>query len=125
MRRLASSSAACRKKDLLLASAGSSDPGAEQHVGLPDLIGELGFVLFVGGGLVEQQLALGEAAGAQKAIERGSRKSGLMSLIGGGQFAQQSSAGAVWVLAFEPFNESGGIGCDGAGLPAILARFGR
>ena len=29
------------------------------------------------------------------------------------------------VLAFEPFDEGGGVRRDGAGLPAILARFGR
>jgi hypothetical protein len=29
------------------------------------------------------------------------------------------------VLAFEPFNESGGFRGDGAGLAAILTRFGR
>jgi len=48
-----------------------------------------------------------------------------MRLAGGGQFAQQSGAGTMRVLAFEPFDESGGIRCDGAGLPAVLARFGR
>ena len=70
------------EEDLLLASAGPSDPGAEEHVGLPDLIGELGFVLFVGGGFIEQQLAFGEPAGAQETIERGSRQAGLVRLVG-------------------------------------------
>jgi hypothetical protein len=41
------------------------DPRAEQHVGLPDLIGKLRFVLFMRGSFVEQQLTFGEAAGAQ------------------------------------------------------------
>jgi len=113
------------QEDLLLAAAGARDPGAEEHVGLPDLIGELGFVLFVRGGLVEKQLPLGEAAGAQETIERGSRKSGLMSFAGGGQFAQQSGAGTMRVLALEPFDESGGVRRHDAGLPAVLARFGR
>ena len=113
------------QEDLHLAAARALDPGAEEHVGLPDLVGELGFVLFVGGGFVEQQLAFGEAAGAQEAIERGGRKAGLMCFAGGGQFAQQSGAGAMRVLAFEPFDESGGVRRDGAGLPAVLARFGR
>jgi hypothetical protein len=36
-----------------------------------------------------------------------------MGLAGGGQFAQQSGAGAMRVLAFEPFDESGGVGRDG------------
>jgi hypothetical protein len=48
-----------------------------------------------------------------------------MSFTGGGQFAQQSGAGAMRVLAFESFDESGCLGRDGAGLPAILTRFGR
>ena len=113
------------QEDLLFASARSSDPGAEEHVGLPDLIGKLGFVLFVGGGFVEQELAFGEAAGAQETIERGGRKAGLMSFAGGGQFAQQSGAGTMRVLAFEPFDESGGVGSDGTGLPTVLARLGR
>jgi hypothetical protein len=60
------------EEDLPLASARPLDAGAEQHVGLPDLIGKLGFVLFVGSGFVEQQLAFGEAAGAQETIQRGS-----------------------------------------------------
>ena len=64
------------QEDLLLAAAGACDPGAEEHVGLPDLIGKLCFVLFVGGGFVEQELTFGEAAGAQEAIERGGRKAG-------------------------------------------------
>ena len=66
------------EEDLLLAAARPCDPGAEEHVGLPDLIGKLGFVLFVRGGFVEQQLAFGEAAGAQETIERGSRQAGLV-----------------------------------------------
>src|SRR5580704_11975320 len=76
------------QEDLLLASARASNPGSEEHVGLPDLIGELGFVLLVGGGLVEQELTFGEASGAQETIERGGRKAGLMSFAGGGQLAQ-------------------------------------
>jgi len=48
-----------------------------------------------------------------------------MSLAGRGQFAQQSGAGTMWVLALEPFDESGGVRRDGAGLPAILTRLGR
>jgi len=35
------------EKDLHAAAAGAFDPGAEEHVGLPDLIGEFGFELFV------------------------------------------------------------------------------
>ena len=76
------------EEDLLLASAPPLDPGAEEHVGLPDLVGELRFVLFVRGGFVEQQLALGEPAGAQETIERGSRQAGLVALVGHGQLTQ-------------------------------------
>ena len=113
------------QEDLLLAAARPSDPGAEQHVALPDLIGKLGFVLFVRGGFVEQQLAFGEAAGAQEAIERGSRQAGLVLLVGHGQLAQQSGAGTMRVLALEAFDEGSDFRRDGTGLPAILARLGR
>ena len=113
------------KEDLLLAAAGALDPGAEEHVGLPDLIGERGFVLFMRGGFVEKELTFGEAASAQETIERGGRKAGLMSFAGGGQFAQQSGSVAMRVLALEPFDESGGVRRHGAGLPAVLSRFGR
>jgi hypothetical protein len=91
------------QEDLLLASARTPNPGAEEHVGLPDLVGKLGFVLFVGGGFVEQELAFGEAAGAQETIERGSRKAGPMNFAGGGQFAQQSGAGTMRVPSGLPF----------------------
>jgi hypothetical protein len=76
------------EKNLLLASAGPFDPGAEEHVGLPDLIGELSLVLFVRGGFVEQQLALGEPASAQETIERGSRQARLIRLVGHGQLTE-------------------------------------
>ena len=70
------------EEDLHLAAARALDPGAEQHVGLPDLIGVLGFELLVRGGFGEQQLAFGEAAGAQETIERGGRQAGLILLVG-------------------------------------------
>ena len=113
------------EKDLLLAAPGPFNPGAEQHIGLPDLIGELRFVLLVGGGFVEQQLALGEPADAQKTIERGSRQTGLVRLVGQRQLAQQSGAGTMRVLTLEPFDEGGGFRRHGAGLSAVLTRFGR
>src|SRR6266853_1317554 len=112
MRRLASSSAAWRKT-CCLPPLGRATQGAEQHVGLPDLIGKLGFVLFVGGGFVEQQLAFGEPASAQETIERGGRQAGLLGLVGQRQLPQQSGAGAMRVLAFEAFNEGGGFRRDG------------
>ena len=110
------------KEDLLLAAARPPDPGSEQHVALPDLIGKLRFVFFMRGSFFKQQLAFRETASAQETIESGGRQAGL---IGGGQFAQQSRAGAMRVLAFEPFDESGGVGRDGTGLSAILSRLGR
>jgi hypothetical protein len=113
------------EEDLLLASAGPFDPGTEEHVGLPDLIGKLRFVLLVRGGFIEKELAFGEAAGAQETIERGSRQAGLLGLVGQRQFAQQSGAGTMRVLALEAFNEGGGFRRDGTSQPAILARFGR
>jgi len=113
------------EKDLHLASTRTLNPRAEQHVGLPDLVGELRFVLFVRGGFVEQQLALGEPAGAQETIERGSRQTRLVGLVGHGQLAQQSGAGTMRVLALEPFNEGGGFRRHGAGLSAVLTWFGR
>ena len=64
------------QKDLPFSSARPLDPGAEQHIGLPDLIGVLRFVVFVRRRLVEQQLAFGEAAGAQETIEGGGRQAG-------------------------------------------------
>jgi hypothetical protein len=112
------------EEDLLLAAAGPRDPGSKEHIGLPDLIGKLGFVLFMRGGLVEKELALGETAGAQEPIDRGGRQAALLRLVGQGQLAQQSGAGAMRVLAFEAFDEGGGFGCDGTGLPAILTWFG-
>ena len=61
------------EEDLLLASARPSDPGAEEHVALPDLIGKLRLVLLMRGRFLEKELAFGETASAQETIERGSR----------------------------------------------------
>jgi len=108
------------QEDLLLASAGARDSGAEEHVALPDRIGELGFILFARGRFVEQQLAFGEAAGAQEAIERGGRKAGWMSFAGRGQFAQQRGAGTMRVLALEPFDESGSTGRESGRDPGVV-----
>ena len=95
------------QEDLHFAAAGAVDPGAEEHVGLPDLVGALGFVLFVCGGLVEQELALGESAGAQETIESGGRQAA--SVVGQRQVAQQCGTGAMRVLALEPLDERGGL----------------
>jgi len=112
------------EEDLLLAPTGPSDPGAEEHVGLPDLIGKLRFVLSMRGGLIEQQLTFGEPAGTQETIQRGGRQARLVGLVGQCQLAQQSGTGTMRVLAFEPFHEGGSFRRHGAGLTAILTRFG-
>jgi hypothetical protein len=109
------------QEHLHFAAAGAPNPRAEQHVGLPDPIGKLGLVLLVRGGFVEQQLAFGESAGAQETIERGGRQ---RAGLGGRQLAQQSGTGTMRVLALEPFDERGGLGRDGARLPAVLAWLG-
>ena len=41
------------QEHLHFAAAGALDPRTEQHVGLPGLVGVLGFVLLVRGGFVE------------------------------------------------------------------------
>lgn len=119
------------QEHLQLASAGALHPGPKQHVGLPDLIGELGFVLFVGvgGALVEQQLAFGETAGTQEPIECrgryfGLNPVGLNRVEGESQLTQQGGAGARGIFAFEPFDQGGGFGREGAHFTTILAWLG-
>ena len=106
---------------------------AEQHIGLPGLIGELGFVLLVRGCSVEEQLTFGEPAGAQKTIKRGRRQLPyFVLLVGRAQLAQQRGAGAMNALsilaprvrAFETVDQCGSLWCDGALLAAIIARLG-
>ncbi len=63
------------QEDLHLAAAGALDIGTEEHVGLPDLVAELGFELLVRGWRSEQ-LPFGEAALLEEAIERGSGMAG-------------------------------------------------
>jgi hypothetical protein len=62
------------KKDLSTTAAGAQDPGAEEHVGLPDLVAELGLELLVC--LGSQELPFRQAALFEKAIEsrRGNRR---------------------------------------------------
>ncbi len=59
------------QKHLALAAARPFDPRTEEHVGLPDLIGELRFELLARGGGLRQQLMGGKTALAQKTIQRG------------------------------------------------------
>src|SRR3970040_477120 len=49
---------------------------------------------------------------------REGRQAGLVVLAGEREFAQQGGAGAVRVLAFEPFDEGGGFRRHRARLPA-------
>src|SRR6266568_3925056 len=110
------------EKNLHAAATRPLHPGAEQHIGLPDLIAELGFKLLVR--LWRQQLPFREAPLFEEAIQRGGRDGGRVLARRQGQFAQQGRAGAMRVLALEAFNEAGQLRCDGAGLTAVLARFG-
>ena len=90
------------QEDLLFASAGTLDPGAEEHVGLPDLIGKLRFILFARGGLVEQQLAFGEPAGGGNDRAWKPRQASLVAIVCPGQLAQESGARTMRVLALVP-----------------------
>ena len=110
------------QKGLHLAAARPLDIGAKQHVGLPDLIAELGFELLVRGGF--EQLTFGETALFEEAVQRGGGHAGIVLSGGQGQFAQQGGAGAMRVFAFETFDQVGELRGDGARLSAVLARFG-
>lgn len=110
------------KEDLYFAAARALDPGTEQHIGLPYLIGEFSFVLFVSDGLIEEQLTFAESAGAQKTVARGGRQ--VMVIAGESELIEQRSAGAMRVFTLEPFDERGGFRSDGARLTAVPARFG-
>ena len=60
----------------------------------------------------------------EETVERGSGDRGRVLTGRQGQFAQQSRAGAMRVLALETFDETGQLRSDGAGLSAVLARLG-
>src|SRR5256885_17069380 len=62
------------KKDLHLAAIRAPDPGAKQHVGLPDLIAVFGFKLLMR--LRREQLPFREAALFEETIQRGSGERG-------------------------------------------------
>jgi hypothetical protein len=109
------------EKDLHSSDARALHPGAEQHVGLPDLVAEFGFELLVR--LRREELPLREAALFEEAIEGGGGKRGCGLPGRQSQFAQQRGAGAMGILAPEAFDEAQLL-CDGAGLAPVLARFG-
>jgi len=98
------------------------DPGAKQHVALPDLIAEFGLKLLVRRWC--EQLFFRETMLFEEAVERGSGERGCVRTGRQGQFAQQRRAGAMRVLALEAFDEAGQLRGDGAGLSAVLARLG-
>jgi hypothetical protein len=98
------------------------DPGAEQHISLPDLVAEFGFELLVR--LGREQLPLREAALFEEAIQRGRRDGGCFLAGRQGEFAQQGRAGAMRILAFETFDEAGQLRGDSARLAPVLARLG-
>ena len=110
------------KKGLYAAATRAPDPGAEQHIGLPDLVAELGFKLLVRLGC--EQLSLREAALFEEAIQRGRRDGGCVLAGRQGEFAQQGRAGAMWVFALEAFDEGGQLRGDGARLAPVLTRLG-
>src|SRR5438309_11214853 len=60
----------------------------------------------------------------EEAIERGSGETGRIRTGRQGQFAQQSHAGAMRVLALEAFDEAGQLRRNGAELTTVLAWFG-
>src|SRR6266705_4334911 len=98
------------------------DPRAEQHVGLPDLIAVFGFELLVRRWC--EQLLFRQTALFEETVECGSRERGSVLTGRQGQFAQQSRAGVMRVLALEAFDGTGELRSDGAGLSAVLARLG-
>ena len=110
------------KKDLHAAAIHPPNPGAKKHVGLPDLIAEFSFKLLVR--RWGEQLFFREAALFEETVERGSGERGCVLTGRQGQFAQQSRAGAMRVLALEAFDETGQLRSDGAGLSTVLARLG-
>ena len=111
------------QEGLHLAAAGTLHIGTIEHVRLPDLIAVCGFELLVRRG--SQQLALGEAALLEEAVEGGGGDGWVVLAGRQSQLAQQGGAGAMRVLALEAFDEIGELRGDGAGLPAVLPRLGR
>jgi len=105
------------QEHLHLAATGALYPRAEEHVGLPDLVGMLGFILFVpvGGGAGLQQLPLGKSTGAQETIER--RRGDFHLIPRQGQVIEQSRSSAMRAFALEAFDERGGGVWDDAGRP--------
>ncbi len=77
------------EKHLAFAAAGPLHPRTEEHVGLPDLIGELRFELLARGGGFAQQLLGGETVLAQETIQRGGGQCRLLLPLRGSELPQQ------------------------------------
>ena len=73
------------QEHLALAAAGPLHPRAEEHVGLPDLIGELRFELLARRAGFRQQLIGGETVLAQETIQRGGGEWGLLPSLEGSE----------------------------------------
>src|SRR5580700_2931284 len=110
------------QKDLHAPATRALDVGPEQHVGLPDLITPLCFELLVR--RCRQQLTGGQTALFEKAIQSGGGNRGGAGAGHQRQFAQQSHTGAMWVLAFQAFDQLRQLWCNDTRLPAIAALFG-
>src|SRR5437762_13345168 len=95
------------KQGLHAAAIDPPDPRAEQHVGLPDLIAEFGLKLLVR--RWGEQLLFRKAALFEEAVECGSRDRGRLLIGRQSQFAQQSRAVAMRVLALQTFDEAGHV----------------
>ena len=106
------------EENLHASAIGAPNPGAEQHIGLPDQVAELGFKLLVG--LGRQQLPFREAALFEEAVQS---RGGYRRFVFTGRqshFAQQRGAGAMRILALEAFDQIGELRRDGARLSPIL-----
>src|SRR5947209_19013319 len=71
-----------------------------------------------------EQLACGEAALFEEAMEAGGGEGGFVLTGHESQLAPQGGAGAMRIFTFEAFDQIGQLGRDGARLPAILTRLG-
>ena len=87
------------QKDLPLAAPGTLDVRIVEHVRLPDLVGVFRFEFLLRG--KSKQLALGEAALFEEAIEGGGRQTGGALAGGQRQFPQQGGSGAMGIFPFE------------------------
>jgi len=88
-----------KQKGLHSPAAGTRDIRTKQHVGLPDLIAELGFKLFASGR--GQQLPRGQSALSEKTIQGGRANGSRSRTRAKSEFPQQGGSGPMRVLAFQ------------------------